>query len=194
MIAQVSDLGDHRWRCRESNPGPPSLHEGFSVRSPLCLYSDPPVMRTSRCDDPSRCLVFPPTPRPGGRVSPLADAGHRSGDIPGPTASYWVRQRARRSDCVVSEGVLLISGTCFFATHGLRGHRRLPRHASPRSDSGVETVHPLAPPVRRLHHGNACGPADHPGSTWRCSRSTARAERRGNRHRSSRTRPFAARP
>ena len=54
-----------RWRCRESNPGPPSLHEGFSVRSPLCLYSDPPVTRTSRCDDPSRCLMFPSTPRPG---------------------------------------------------------------------------------------------------------------------------------
>jgi len=85
---QVRDLGVGQWRCRESNPGPPSLHEGFSVRSPLCLYSDPPVMRTSRCDDPSRCVVFPPTPRPGGRVSPLADAGVRGGDAPGPTARY----------------------------------------------------------------------------------------------------------
>jgi len=27
------------WRCRESNPGPPSPRQGFSVRSPLCLYS-----------------------------------------------------------------------------------------------------------------------------------------------------------
>jgi hypothetical protein len=83
--AQVNDLGFHRWRCRESNPGPPLLHEGFSVRSPLCLYSDPPVMRTSRCDDPSRCLVSLPTPRPGGQVSPLDDAGIRVGNAPGPT-------------------------------------------------------------------------------------------------------------
>ena len=73
------------WRCRESNPGPPAHHKGFSVCSPLCLYSDPPVMRTSRCDDPSRCLMSRPTPRPGRTVSPLADAGHRSGDAPGPT-------------------------------------------------------------------------------------------------------------
>jgi len=57
--------GQDTWRCRESNPGPPLLHKGFSVRSPLCLYSDPPVARTSRCDDPSRCLVSLPAPRPG---------------------------------------------------------------------------------------------------------------------------------
>ena len=84
--AQVIDLGIRRWRCRESNPGPPLLHEGFSVRSPLCLYSDPPVTRTSRCDDPSRCLVSLPTPRPSGQVSPLDDAGNRVGNAPGPTA------------------------------------------------------------------------------------------------------------
>jgi hypothetical protein len=83
------------WRCRESNPGPPSLHEGFSVRSPLCLYSDPPVTRTSRCDDPSRCVVSPSAPRPGERVSPLADAGLRVGNAPGPTAPQWIRQRER---------------------------------------------------------------------------------------------------
>ena len=47
--------GRSQWRCRESNPGPPSHHQGFSVRSPLRLCSDPPVTRTSRCDDPSRC-------------------------------------------------------------------------------------------------------------------------------------------
>ena len=85
------------WRCRESNPGPPLLHEGFSVRSPPCLYSDPPVMRTSRCDDPSRCLVSLPTPRPGGQVSPLDDAGNRVGNAPGPTARYWIRRQARTS-------------------------------------------------------------------------------------------------
>ena len=78
--AQVKHLGIHRWRCRESNPGPPSLHKGFSVCSPRCLYSDPPVMRTSRCDDPSRCLMSLPAPRPGGQVSPLADAGVRVGE------------------------------------------------------------------------------------------------------------------
>ena len=94
--AQVDDLGFRGWRCRESNPGPPSLHVGFSVRSPLCLYSDPPVMRTSRCDDPSRCLVFPSTPRPGGRVSPLADAGVRGGDAPGPTDHYSLSPRGRK--------------------------------------------------------------------------------------------------
>ena len=31
------------WRCRESNPGPLSLQQGFSVRSSHCLYSAPPV-------------------------------------------------------------------------------------------------------------------------------------------------------
>ena len=83
------------WRCRESNPGPPLLREGFSVRSPLCLYSDPPVMRASRCDDPSRCVMSPSTPRPGGRVSPLNDAGFRGGDAPGPTDSHSLRRRER---------------------------------------------------------------------------------------------------
>ena len=53
------------WRCRESNPGPPSPRQGFSVRSPLCLYSDPPVTRTSPCDDPSRCKC---PVRPRGRA------------------------------------------------------------------------------------------------------------------------------
>ena len=68
--AQVNDLGFRVWRCRESNPGPPLLHVGFSVRSLLCLYLDPPVTQTSRCDDPSRCLLSLSAPRPGGQVSP----------------------------------------------------------------------------------------------------------------------------
>ncbi|CAA9418437.1 MAG: hypothetical protein AVDCRST_MAG66-2495, partial [uncultured Pseudonocardia sp.] len=35
---------------------------------------------------------------------------------------------------------------------GLRAHRRLPRHASPRSTDGVETVHPRRhPTLGRLH-------------------------------------------
>lgn len=99
------------WRCRESNPGPPSLHKGFSVRRPLCLYSDPPVMRTSRCDDPSRCLLSPPAPRPGERVSPLADAGVRVGER---TRSDRLHTRSG------GEGEIsaLVSGTCFFATGG----------------------------------------------------------------------------
>jgi len=70
------------WRCRESNPGPPSPRQGFSVRSPLSLYSDPPVMRTSRCDDPSRCRCPIQAPRPSLVVSPLTDAGVRGGDGP----------------------------------------------------------------------------------------------------------------
>ena len=64
------------------------------MRSPRCLYSDPPVMRTSRCDDPSRCLLSPSTPRPGGQVSPLADAGVRGGNAPGPT-DFTLAQAAR---------------------------------------------------------------------------------------------------
>jgi hypothetical protein len=117
-------------------------------------------MRTSRCDDPSRCVLFPSTPRPGGRVSPLADAGNRGGDTPGPTVQT---NSAREGEVGLNSA--LRSGTCCFATRGLRDHRRLPRHASPRSTSGVETVHPLAPPVRRLHQDNASAPRDHPGST-----------------------------
>ena len=42
------------WRCRESNPGPSPLCQGFSERSSLCLYSAPPITRASRCDGPSR--------------------------------------------------------------------------------------------------------------------------------------------
>lgn len=53
-----------KWRCRESNPGPPSLHQDFSVRSSLCLCLAPPVSRTSRCDEPSRCWMSHQVPRP----------------------------------------------------------------------------------------------------------------------------------
>lgn len=63
------------WSCRESNPGPPPCHQGFSVCSSLCLYLDLPVSRTSRDDDPSRCSMSRTTPRPSRTVSPLADAG-----------------------------------------------------------------------------------------------------------------------
>src|SRR6185312_15183097 len=111
--AQVGDLGMRWWRCRESNPGPPSLHEGFSVRSPRCLCLDPPVMRTSRCDDPSRCELSPPAPRPGERVSPLADAGIRGGNTPGPTVQT---RSAREGELGLNSA--LRSGTCFFATDG----------------------------------------------------------------------------
>jgi hypothetical protein len=109
--AQVVDLGVGQWRCRESNPGPPSLHEGFSVRSPRCLYSDPPVTRTSRCDDPSRCLLSPPAPRPGGQVSPLADAGVRGGEHPR-SDRFHTRSGGE------GEISATVVGTCFFATGG----------------------------------------------------------------------------
>jgi len=59
------------WRCRESNPGPPSHQQGFSVRSPLCLYLDLLLTQTSQDDDPSRCLVSPAAPRPTRRVRAL---------------------------------------------------------------------------------------------------------------------------
>src|SRR5215210_6120803 len=109
--AQVRDLGIRLWRCRESNPGPPLLHKGFSVRSPPCLYSDPPVMRTSRCDGPSRCLVSLPAPRPGGQVSPLADAGIRGGNTPGPTVPIGSGSEREHVALGQSRDVHLIGGT-----------------------------------------------------------------------------------
>jgi len=112
-----SDLGFRRWRCRESNPGPPLLHKGFSVRSPPCLYSDPPVMRTSRCDGPSRCLVSLPAPRPGGQVSPLADAGIRGGNSPGPTVPNGSGGQRERGPAL-SRDVHLIGGTYLVTTRG----------------------------------------------------------------------------
>ena len=45
------------WSCRESNPGPTAFPQAFSVRSPLCLYLDLLITRTSQDDDPSRCLI-----------------------------------------------------------------------------------------------------------------------------------------
>ncbi len=59
-----------RWSCRESNPGPTAFPQGFSVRSPLCLYSDLLFTRTSQDDDPSRCLVSRQVPRPNLTVYP----------------------------------------------------------------------------------------------------------------------------
>lgn|SRR5690606_18896987 len=78
------------WRCRESNPGPLSPFQGFSVRSSLCLYSAPPVTRTSRCDGPSHCLFPNRFPWPEPAVSLLADAGE-----PGRRRSRADRLRAR---------------------------------------------------------------------------------------------------
>ena len=46
-----------RWSRRESNPGPTAFPQGFSVRSPLCLYLDLLLTRTSQDDDPSHCLM-----------------------------------------------------------------------------------------------------------------------------------------
>ena len=60
----------YRWSCRESNPGPTAFPQGFSVRSSLCLYSDLLVTRTSRDDDPSRCLMSRWVPRPNPSVGP----------------------------------------------------------------------------------------------------------------------------
>ena len=59
-----------RWSCRELNPGPTAFPQGFSVRSPLCLYSDLLLTRTSQDDDPSRCLMSPRIPRPNPWVGP----------------------------------------------------------------------------------------------------------------------------
>ncbi len=146
------------WRCRESNPGPPLLHKGFSVCSPRCLYSDPPVMRTSRCDDPSRCLVSLTAPRPGGQVSSLADAGLRGGNAPGPT-DRQLSPRGRKQ-----------SGRATFQWHLLFCDTWLTRSSSPSStrfpliDSRSRNRSPPCTPGGRASgQDNAFGAGDHPG-------------------------------
>ena len=130
------------------------------MRSPPCLCSDPPIMRTSRCDDPSRCLVSPPAPRPGRRISPLADAGDRGGDAPGPTVPYWIRQRARARP---------EPGQCAYQRHLFFCDAWLTSSSSP-SSARFPSIHlrsrnrsPPCPPVWRSRQGNACGPPNHPG-------------------------------
>lgn len=83
------------WRWRESNPRPPTPHQGFSERSSHCLCSTPPIMRTSRCDGPSRCWVSHAYPRPARAVSHLADARIRADDEPGLTDPPSCCQAAR---------------------------------------------------------------------------------------------------
>jgi hypothetical protein len=73
------------WSCRESNPGPTAFPQGFSVRSSLCLYSDLPVTRTSRDDDPSRCWCPDESRDRTHRSIPLADARVRVEGAPGLT-------------------------------------------------------------------------------------------------------------
>ena len=92
----VSRPGLRRWSCRESNPGPLLHCQGFSVCSPLCLYLDLPISRTSQDDDPSHCLMFLIIPRPDESVSPLADASTRTEGEPGLTDTQsLLRQRVR---------------------------------------------------------------------------------------------------
>ena len=124
------------WRCRESNPGPLSPCQGFSVRSSLCLYSTPPITRTSRCDGPSRCEFPYQRPRPALAVSPLADAGE-----PGRRHSRADRLRARSGG--EGEVALTISLGAYWFAMTLEVVSRLHLHASPDSTSRVETVHPL---------------------------------------------------
>jgi hypothetical protein len=189
--------GRSRWRCRESNPGPPLLHVGFSVRSPLCLYSDPPVMRTSRCDDPSRCLMFPSTPRPGGRVSPLNDAGFRGGDAPGPTEVYSVRPRERAET---------EQPQCDWCRHLFFCDVWLTRSSSP-SSARFPTIcfrsrnrSPPRPAVWRTLQGNASRPRDHPGSPEPLGELRQGRDRVGGRtavgrvRRAGAVQPAAARP
>ena len=66
-------------------PASSAVLTGFSGRSALCLYSAPSVMRTSRRDRPSRCLMSRPHPRPTRTVIHLADARTRAGGAPGLT-------------------------------------------------------------------------------------------------------------
>ena len=90
-----------QWRWRESNPRPPSLHQGFSGRSVPRLYSALTIPHTGRDDRPSRCELSRPSPRPRWAVSHLADARIRAGDEPGLTDLLTlIRQRKRsRRDC-----------------------------------------------------------------------------------------------
>jgi hypothetical protein len=74
-----------QWSCRESNPGPTAFPQGFSVRSPLCLYSDLLVTRTSQDDDPSRCECPDESRDRTHRWIPLADARLRVEGFPGLT-------------------------------------------------------------------------------------------------------------
>jgi hypothetical protein len=151
------------WRCRESNPGPPLLLVGFSVRSPLCLYSDPPITRTSRCDDPSRCSMSPSTPRPGGRVSPLADAGHRIGERIRADSPYLVRPRGRDQ-----------TGQCAYQRHLFFCDGWFSRSSSPSSarfttiDIRSRNRSPPSRPVSRASaQHNAARPGHHPRTRGR---------------------------
>ena len=84
-----------KWSCRESNPGPTAFPRGFSVRSSLCLYSDLPVTRTSRDDDPSRCWCPDESRDRTHRLIPLGDARIRVEGFPGLTDLLSLRQRER---------------------------------------------------------------------------------------------------
>lgn len=123
------------WRCRESNPGPPSPYQDFSVRSSLCLYLAPPVSRTSRCDEPSRSELSRSIPRPNLTVEPPSRCR-----IQGRRPSLPDRV-APRSGGEGELALTLVGAYLFAAT--LSVVSRLHRHASLGSTSGVETVHPL---------------------------------------------------
>jgi hypothetical protein len=92
---RAADCGPSLWSCRESNPGPTAFPQGFSVRSSLCLYSDLPVTRTSRDDDPSRCGCPDESRDRTHRWIPLADARVRAEGAPGLTDQPSLRQRGR---------------------------------------------------------------------------------------------------
>ena len=122
------------WSCRESNPGPPPLLQGFSVCSSRCLCLDLPVLRTSRDDDPSRCWMSRPTPRPSRTVSLLADARGRAEGEPGLTDTLY---------CLGSESVVaLMRIGAYRVAATLTVVSCLHRHASPESTHVVETVQP----------------------------------------------------
>src|SRR5699024_8450115 len=90
-----------------------------------------------RGDGPSHCLCPYRFPRPETVVSLLTDAGPRAEGLPGPTDFATLRQRERsRADYLSWRLYLIANDAC--------GGRCLHRHASPKSTSRVETVHPLA--------------------------------------------------
>lgn len=176
----VDRVARRPWRWRESNPRPPSPHQGFSVRSPLCLYSAPPVSRTSRCDGPSRCECPARSRDRTWRWSLLNDAGHRVGGFPGPTTSLpnlRRRGRSQRDSCwrlLVVQRRLRWSPACTgtlpltqrpeskpFTPLSWIGHQH---NVCPRPDHSLSGVTPgRATSARAAGGHNADAPANLPG-------------------------------
>jgi hypothetical protein len=101
--------------------------------------------------------------RPGRTVSPLADAGHRGGNAPGPTVPYWIRQRARTrpwpGQCDSRRHLF-----CYDAWLTRSSSSSSARFPSVRLRSRDRSPPCHGPPVGPSCQSNAGAPADHPDS------------------------------